>query len=171
MVKWTCPKYIGVCGIAWKLFTLCIYLYKNYITENLLQNFNEQYYNKLYTTNNRCYIFWTWKVGDVCLVETNRVGFIADKGHKYMFVIVNDIKRIKYHLYASCNIICFTPISAFTSGIYMRLEGSGTSLCLYLFLHLFWLLFWPKEMKNRSRNVESTFQWQFRWFYLAEHNM
>ena len=57
VVKWTCPKYIGVCGSALKLFTLCLDLYKNYITENLLQNFNEQYCNKLYTTNNRCYIF------------------------------------------------------------------------------------------------------------------
>ena len=57
VVKWTRPEYILVCGIALKLFTLCIDFYKNYITENLLQNFSEQYCNKLYTTNNRCYIF------------------------------------------------------------------------------------------------------------------
>ena len=81
-------------------------------------------------------------MGGVGLIETYRVGSVADKGHKYMFVTVNDFKRIKYYLYASCNIICeckrhFAPISAFTSGIYVRLEGWGTSLCLYLILHLF----------------------------------
>ena len=81
-------------------------------------------------------------MGTVGLIETYRVGSVADKGNKYMFVTVNDIKRKKtYHLYASCNIICeckrhFAPISAFTSGIYVRLEGWGTSLCLYLVLHL-----------------------------------
>ena len=80
-----------------------------------------------------------WGVG---LIETYKVGSVADKNHKYMFVTVNNIKRIKYHLYANCNIICkckrhFAPISAFTSGIYVRLEGWCTSLCLYLFLHLF----------------------------------
>ena len=31
--------------MALKLFTLCIDLYKKYITENVLQNFNEQYCN------------------------------------------------------------------------------------------------------------------------------
>ena len=38
---------------------------------------------------------WTWKVGTVGLIETYRVGSVADKGHKYMFVTVNDIKRKK----------------------------------------------------------------------------
>ena len=41
--------------------------------------------------------FWTWKVGGVGLIETYRVGSVADKSHKYMFVTANDIKRIKYH--------------------------------------------------------------------------
>ena len=40
---------------------------------------------------------WTWKVGVIGLIETYRVGSVADKSHKYMFVTVNDIKRIKYH--------------------------------------------------------------------------
>ena len=91
------------------------------------------------------------KVGGIGLIETYRVGSVADKSHKYMFVTVNDIKRIKYHLYASCNIICeckchFAPIPVFTSGIYVRLEGWGTSLCLYLVLHLIGLFHWSKEM-------------------------
>ena len=34
----------------------CLELYRNVITGNLLQNFNDQYGNKLYTTNKRCYI-------------------------------------------------------------------------------------------------------------------
>ena len=68
------------------------------------------------------------KSGGVGLIETYKVVSVADKGHKNMFVTVNDTKRIKFHLYASCNIICeckrhFAPISAFTGGIYMRLEG------------------------------------------------
>ena len=32
-------------------------LSKNPITEIVLQNFNEQYFNKSYVTNNRCEIF------------------------------------------------------------------------------------------------------------------
>ena len=40
---------------------------------------------------------WTRKVGGICLIETYRVSSDADKSHKYMFVTVNDIKRIKYH--------------------------------------------------------------------------
>ena len=61
-------------------------------------------------------------MGGVGLIETYRVGYAADKSYKYMFVTANDIKRIKYHYYASCNIICeckrhFASISAFTSGI------------------------------------------------------
>ena len=36
-------------------------------------------------------------MGTVGLIETYRVGSVADKGHKYMFVTVNDIKRINYH--------------------------------------------------------------------------
>ena len=76
------------------------------------------------------------------LIETYRAGSVADKSQKYMFVTGNDIKRIKYHFYASCNVICeckshFTPISVFARSIYVRLEGWGTSLCLYLVLHLF----------------------------------
>ena len=51
--KLTYPKYNGVCGIALRLFTLV----KNLRIENLLQNFNVQYFNKLHVTNNRCYIF------------------------------------------------------------------------------------------------------------------
>ena len=45
-------------------------------------------------------------MGGVGLIETYRVGSVADKGNKYMYMFVagNDIKRIKYHLYASCNI-------------------------------------------------------------------
>ena len=35
--------------------------------------------------------------GGVGLIETYRVGSVADKSHKYMFVTANDIKRIKYH--------------------------------------------------------------------------
>ena len=45
-------------------------------------------------------------MGGVGLIETYRVGSVADKSHIYMFVTANDIKRIKYHLYASCDIIC-----------------------------------------------------------------
>ena len=44
--------------------------------------------------------------GGLGLIETYRVGSVADIGYKYMFVTVNDIKRIKYHLYASYNIKC-----------------------------------------------------------------
>ena len=33
----------------------------------------------------------------VRLIETYRVGSVADKSHKYMFVTANGIKRIKYH--------------------------------------------------------------------------
>ena len=40
---------------------------------------------------------WTRKVGGVGLFETYRVGSVADKSIKYMFVTANDIKRIKYH--------------------------------------------------------------------------
>ena len=40
---------------------------------------------------------WTWKVAGIGLTETGRVGSVADKSHKYMFVTVNDIKRIKHH--------------------------------------------------------------------------
>ena len=36
-------------------------------------------------------------MGGVGLIETYRVGFIADKTHRYMFVTASDIKRIKYH--------------------------------------------------------------------------
>ena len=36
-------------------------------------------------------------MGGVGLIETYRVSSDADKSHKYMFVTVNDIKRIKYH--------------------------------------------------------------------------
>ena len=39
---------------------------------------------------------WTEKMGGVGLFETDRVGSVADKSHKYMFVTVNYIKRIKY---------------------------------------------------------------------------
>ena len=81
-------------------------------------------------------------MGGVGLIETYRVGSVADKSHKYMFVTVIDIKRTKYHLYACCNTTCeykrhFAPISVFTSGIYFRLERWGTSICLYLVLRLF----------------------------------
>ena len=40
---------------------------------------------------------WTWKVGAEGLIETYRVGSVADKSHKYMFVTANDIKWIKHH--------------------------------------------------------------------------
>ena len=58
-------------------------------------------------------------MGVIGLIETYRVGSVGDKSHE---VTVSDIKRIKYHKYASCNLICeckhhFAPISAFTSGI------------------------------------------------------
>ena len=33
----------------------------------------------------------------VGLIKTYRVGSVAVKSHKYMFIIANDIKRIKYH--------------------------------------------------------------------------
>ena len=36
-------------------------------------------------------------MGVIGLNETYRVGSLADKSNKYMFVTVNDIKRIKYH--------------------------------------------------------------------------
>ena len=36
-------------------------------------------------------------MGGVCLIETYRIGPVADKFHKYMFVAANDIKQIKYH--------------------------------------------------------------------------
>ena len=32
-------------------------LYKNLIIENILQNFNDHYFDKWYVTNNRCNIF------------------------------------------------------------------------------------------------------------------
>ena len=40
---------------------------------------------------------WPLKVEGVGLMETFRVGSVADKSHKYMFVTVYDIKRIQYH--------------------------------------------------------------------------
>ena len=33
--------------------------------------------------------------GGVCLIETYRVGFVANKSHKFMYVTANDIKRIQ----------------------------------------------------------------------------
>ena len=36
-------------------------------------------------------------MGGVGLIETYRVGSVADKSNKYMFVTANDITRIKYH--------------------------------------------------------------------------
>ena len=33
----------------------------------------------------------------VGLIETFRVGSVVDKSHKYVFITVYDIKRIKYH--------------------------------------------------------------------------
>ena len=36
-------------------------------------------------------------MGVIGLIETYRVGSVADKSHKYMFVTVNHIKRKKYH--------------------------------------------------------------------------
>ena len=36
------------------------------------------------------------KIGGVGFIETYRVGSVADRSHKYMFVTINDIKRIKY---------------------------------------------------------------------------
>ena len=58
----------------------------------------------------------------VGLIETVRVGAVVDKSHKYMCVTVYDIKRIKHHLDASCNLIyeCKRHLvskSIFTSGI------------------------------------------------------
>ena len=35
-------------------------------------------------------------MGVIGLIETYRVGSVADKRHKYMCVTVNDIKQIKY---------------------------------------------------------------------------
>ena len=40
---------------------------------------------------------WTWKVGGIGLIETYKVGSVAEKSHKYMFVTSNDIKRIRYY--------------------------------------------------------------------------
>ena len=39
---------------------------------------------------------WPWKVEGVGLIETFKVGYVVDKSHKYMFVAVYDIKRIKH---------------------------------------------------------------------------
>ena len=36
-------------------------------------------------------------MGVIGLIETYSLSSVADKSHKYMFVTVNDIKRIKYH--------------------------------------------------------------------------
>ena len=36
-------------------------------------------------------------MGGIALIETYRVGSVADKSHKYMFVTVNDIKQKTYH--------------------------------------------------------------------------
>ena len=36
-------------------------------------------------------------MGGVGLIETYRVGSVAVKSHKYIFVTAKDIKRIKYH--------------------------------------------------------------------------
>ena len=90
-------------------------------------------------------------MGGAGLIETYRVGFVADKSHKYMFVTGNDIKRIKYHFYASCNIICeckshFTPISVFTSGIYVRLERVGYFLMLVFSFTFVLIVSLAKEM-------------------------
>ena len=40
---------------------------------------------------------WPCKVEGVGLTETIKVGSVADESHKYMFVTVYDIKRIKHH--------------------------------------------------------------------------
>ena len=67
----------------------------------------------------------------VCLIETFRVGSVVDKSHKYTFVTVYDIKRIKHHSDASCNLIyeCKCHLaskSAFTSDCQM--DGDGVFL-------------------------------------------
>ena len=58
----------------------------------------------------------------VGLTETFREGSVVDKSHKYMCVTVYDIKRIKRHEDASCNLMyeCKRHLaskSVFTSGI------------------------------------------------------
>ena len=35
-------------------------------------------------------------MGVIGLIETYSIGSVADKSHKYMFITVNDIKRIRY---------------------------------------------------------------------------
>ena len=80
----------------------CLQLYKTFITGNLLHNFNDQHCYKLRITNGRCYTLQsgenlTLKLEGVGLIETFRVGSVVDKSHKYMYVTVHDIKRIKHH--------------------------------------------------------------------------
>ena len=41
----------------------------------------------------------------VGLIETFRVGSVVDKSNKYMCVTFYDIKRIKHHSDASCNLM------------------------------------------------------------------
>ena len=64
----------------------------------------------------------------VGLIETFRVGSVVDKRNKYMCVTFYDIKRIKHHSDASCNLIyeCkrnWASKSAFT--VVFRSDGRG----------------------------------------------
>ena len=76
----------------------------------------------------------------VGLIETFRVGSVVDKSNKYMCVTFYDIKRIKHHSDASCNLMyeCkrnWASKSAFTVVFRSDGRGWGTSLCLGLVLH------------------------------------
>ena len=58
----------------------------------------------------------------VSLIETFKVRSVIDKIHKYMFITVYDIKRIKHHQEPSCNLMYECKLhlaskSAFTSDI------------------------------------------------------
>ena len=77
----------------------------------------------------------------VGLIETFRVGSVADKSNKNVCVTFYDIKRIKHHSDASCNLTVYeckrnwASKSAFT--MVFRSDGRrwGTSLCLGLVLY------------------------------------
>ena len=68
----------------------------------------------------------------VGLIETFRVGSVVDKVNKYMCVTFYDIKRIKHHSDASCNLMYECKRNWASKG---QTREGGTSLCLDLVLY------------------------------------
>ena len=57
VVHWTYPKYNRCMWNCVNIFYAFLELYEYLIIENILQNFNDRYFNKSYVTNNQCDMF------------------------------------------------------------------------------------------------------------------